>query len=45
VSLARQLFRGLVIPAGVIPAGGDTTELEIVLLSTSEFFHLAAVIG
>jgi hypothetical protein len=29
----------------VIQAGGDTTELEIALLSSQEFFALAAVFG
>jgi hypothetical protein len=36
----RQFFLRL-----VIPAGGDTTELEIALLSSQEFFALAAVFG
>src|SRR5262249_54304193 len=36
----RQFFLGL-----VIPAGGDTTELEIALLSSPEYFALAAVFG
>jgi hypothetical protein len=36
----RQVFLGL-----VIQAGGDTTELEIAMLSSAEFFALAAAFG